>query len=122
MTNPSIFNPAVIADQIPEMEFRPLGEFNDGGVGVFWSTAGGPSPWEMHPDCEELLHVIEGEIDVEILPIEGPSKTHTVEAGSYLIVPRGMWHRQYMKQKTKELYLTPGRTLHSEAEEPRVGT
>ncbi len=119
MQKPSIFNPATIVEQLAEMEFRSLGEFNDGGAGVFWSEKGGPSPWEMHPDCEELLHVIEGEIEIEILPGEGPSSSHIVSSGSFLIVPQGHWHRQTMTKRTKEFYLTPGQSLHSGNQDPR---
>jgi hypothetical protein len=38
-----------------EVEFRPLAtSFNRGTIGVFW-TSSGISPWERHPDDEELL-------------------------------------------------------------------
>ena len=116
-----VLNPHKITMESKEMEFRDLGKFNDGGAGVFWSTEGGPSPWEMHPDCDELLHVIEGEIDIEVLPKEGgEASTATVGAGRFLIVPRGCWHRQYIRKKCSEFYVTPGRTLHSQSEDPRV--
>jgi len=114
------FDPAAIADGLREMEFHELGKFNEGGAGVFWSNAGDTSPWEMHPDCEELLHVIEGQIDVEVLPVDGGTGSITcLEAGSFLIIPRGYWHRQTIRQKTKELYLTPGQSLHSILDDPR---
>ncbi len=114
------FSPAVVAESLSEMEFRPLADFNEGGAGVFWSEAGGPSPWEMHPDCDELLHVLEGGIEVEILPAEGgPGATESVGDGAMIVVPRGCWHRQTMTGRTKEFYLTPGRTLHSSADDPR---
>lgn len=116
-----VLNPRKTAMESLEMEFRDLGAFDDGGAGVFWSTEGGPSPWEMHPDCDELLHVIEGEIDIEVLPKEGGSGSiATVPAGCFLIVPRGCWHRQYIRQRSSEFYVTPGKTLHSTSEDPRV--
>ena len=118
--NIQLFNPREIAAKSQEMEFCELGEFDDGGAGVFRSTQGGPSPWEMHPDCDELLHVIEGAIEVEILPNEkGAGCTRKVNAGWFLIVPRGCWHRQRILSATTEFYLTPGRTLHSNAVDPR---
>ena len=116
-----IFDPQEIAQETGEMEFKVLCDFNEGGGGVFWSSAGGPSPWEMHPDCDELLHVAEGEIEVEILPLDGSEGVRaTVRSGSYLVVPRGCWHRQQLKKKTTEFYLTPGRTLHSQSADPRA--
>ena len=112
--------PSTIADQLEEMEFRTLSKFDRGALGVFWSEEGGPSPWEMHPDCDELLQILEGAIGVEILPSSGgPSEHVLVEAGGMVVVPRGCWHRQTMRTRTKELYLTPGRTLHSQADDPR---
>lgn len=114
------FDPSAIANGLREMEFHQLGEFNEGGAGVFWSGAGGTSPWEMHPDCEELLHVIEGGIDVEVLPSDGGAGSVTrLETGSFLIIPRGCWHRQTILQETREFYLTPGQSLHSILDDPR---
>jgi len=114
------YDPTAVAATLNEMEFRTLVDFNDGHAGVFWSKAGGPSPWEMHPDCEEMLQVLEGEIEVEVLPAEGgPGIKTRVPRGSFIVVPRGCWHRQDMLLETKEFYLTPGPTLHSSAADPR---
>ena len=51
MQEQATFNPSEIADSLAEMEFRELACFDGGHAGVFWSEAGGPSPWEMYPDC-----------------------------------------------------------------------
>jgi mannose-6-phosphate isomerase-like protein (cupin superfamily) len=113
-------DPAAVADGLAEMEFRELARFDDGHAGVFWSGPGGPSPWEMHPDCDELLQVLEGEIEVEVLPRDGGAGVKTrVASGSFLVVPRGCWHRQTLLARTQELYLTPGRSLHSTERDPR---
>ncbi len=113
-------DPSVVADGLGAMEFRQLARFDAGHAGVFWSEAGGPSPWEMHPDCDEMLQVLEGEIDVEVLPRDGGAGVKTrVPAGSISIVPRGCWHRQNLISRTKEFYLTPGRSLHSTKNDPR---
>jgi mannose-6-phosphate isomerase-like protein (cupin superfamily) len=114
-------NPAVVADGLAAMEFCELAPFDDGHAGVFWSEAGGPSPWEMHPDCDEMLQVLEGEIEIEVLPEGGePPVTTRVSSGSFFVVPRGCWHRQNLLVRTKELYLTPGRSLHSTDADPRA--
>ena len=117
----AVENPTAIADSLDEMEFRELASFNESGVGVFWSEAGGPSPWERHPDCDEMLQVLEGEIEVEILPEDtGASEPTVVSDGELIVIPRGCWHRQTLLRRTKELYLTPGRSEHSMEEDPRV--
>jgi len=118
-----LFNPSARADAAAEMEFCELASFDAGGAGVFWSEQGGPSPWEMHPECDELLHVIEGEIAIEVLPTNGgQSEVHNVKTGWFLVVPKGCWHRQTILVRSKELYLTPGPTQHSHADDPRISS
>lgn len=114
-------DPVRVVRGLKEMVFEKLADFDGGQLGVFWSESGGPSPWEMHPDCDELLQVLEGEVEVEVLPAEGgPSEKTRVPAGSVIVVPRGCWHRQNLLARTRELYLTPGQSLHSTADDPRV--
>lgn len=116
----SSHDPTAIVDRLDEMEFHQIASFDAGQAGVFWSEAGGPSPWEMHPDCDEMLQILDGEIEVEILPQDGrPGILRRVPSGSFFVVPRGCWHRQTLLVRTKEFYLTPGRTLHSHAPDPR---
>lgn len=107
---------------LAEMEFGQLEKFNEGHVGVFWTEGGpGSSPWEMHPDDDELLHILEGEALVTLLLDDGPVESR-VPAGSLFVVPRGRWHKQQMPVRTCELYVTPGRSEHSTAEDPRKET
>ncbi len=116
-----VVNPSKQLDSLGEMEFLALSNFGSGGTGAFWSNPGGRSPWEMHPDCDELLHVIEGRIEIEVLPQEkGESTISILTAGSFVVVPQGCWHRQRILERTKEYYLTPGPSLHSTAVDPRI--
>ena len=100
-----------------EVEFRRLAPFNEGEVGVFWSSSG-VSPWERHPDDEELLHVFEGQVEIEILTDDGSVIT-LLKEGSVCIVPRGKWHRHRHGGLVKEMYVTPGQTEMSFADDPR---
>ena len=101
-----------------EVEFRSLAKFNAGEVGIFWSSSG-MSPWERHPRDEELLQVIEGRVEIEVLTEDGPVVTLVTE-GSIFVVPRNHWHRHRIVGLVKELYLTPGPTDTSLAEDPRT--
>lgn len=101
---------------IGELEFREIAAFNRGSVGLFRTTAGA-SPWERHPDDDELLHVLEGEVDLEVRT-ESSSVTTTLRAGSVFVVPRGLWHRHVVRERLTELYVTPGATEHSHADDP----
>jgi mannose-6-phosphate isomerase-like protein (cupin superfamily)/predicted DNA-binding protein (MmcQ/YjbR family) len=99
------------------LEFVQFSTFNEGAVGVFASKKG-TSPWELHPDSDEFLQVIEGSADIEILNEQG-SSTVCIQAGECFVVPRGHWHRHIIHKSVKELFVTPGTTQHSKLEDPR---
>ena len=94
---------------------RPFGELNKCLLGV--TRFSGLTPWEHHPDADELLYVLEGTVDVTLLTDEGPLST-AVRAGAVLVVPRGLWHRQHAHHCTTLLFAT-GATNISWAEDPR---
>jgi mannose-6-phosphate isomerase-like protein (cupin superfamily) len=104
---------------------------DDGGKAAFWMPARfgsgalwvgrwqGRSPWELHPDCDELLHVLEGEVEVTLLADAGPTR-EILRAGSVMVIPRGVWHRQETRGEVVQYGVTPGPTDHSTAEDPRA--
>lgn len=102
---------------LDEVEFKELSRFADGTVGVFWAGSG-ISPWERHPTTEELLLVLEGSVTIEVLTDDG-SVDIDVLAGQAFVVPRGHWHRHKHNGTVKELYVTPGPSDMSFAEDPR---
>jgi len=81
----------------------------------------GLTPWERHADGDELLHVLEGEVDVTVLTDDGPTEVN-VRAGSVFVCPKGLWHRQRPRPAVTMLFGTPTATEEvSWAEDPRVG-
>lgn len=115
------FDPVKVLDNSNEMDFLEMAKFDAGSIGTFWSEPGGTSPWEMHPDCDELLHVMEGHVSLEVLPTNGDASViQNIETGAYCVVPKGCWHRQTLVKRTQEMYVTPGKTLHSNSADPRV--
>jgi mannose-6-phosphate isomerase-like protein (cupin superfamily) len=110
-------NIAAAFEGLGAVEFRHLASFNQGHVGAFWA-ANGDSPWERHPYDDELLLVVDGSVDIEVLD-DRRSETTTVEAGCLFVVPRGRWHRHRHTGLVRELYLTPGPSEMSFAEDPR---
>jgi mannose-6-phosphate isomerase-like protein (cupin superfamily) len=66
-----------------------------------------PPHWERHPKGDELLHVLEGEVKVELLQKSGRIARETVRAGSFYVVPRGLWHRPIQREPVVMLYATP---------------
>jgi quercetin dioxygenase-like cupin family protein len=96
--------------------FPQLASFNSGGI--FVGRFSGRSPWERHPTEDELLHVLQGEVEVTVLT-DADTITVTVPAGSIFVVPRGLWHRQLPKPVVTLLSATPKPTEVSGAEDPR---
>ena len=96
--------------------FPMLASFNQGGI--FVGTFSGQSPWERHPHGDELLHVLEGEVNITILTEDGPAQT-TLCTGHIFVVPKGLWHRQRARVAVSLLSATPQPTEVSLAEDPR---
>ena len=79
----------------------------------------GLTPWERHPDGDELLHALDSAIDVTVLADDGPVVVH-VPSGGVFVCPRGLWHRQLPRDTVTELFLTPAKTSQvSFADDPR---
>ncbi len=96
---------------------RMLASFNQCMVGLVRYS--GQPPWERHPGGDELLHILEGEVDVTVLTDGGPVH-EIVRAGSVCIVPQGLWHRTHARAAVTLLYMTPAEgNEHSFAEDPR---
>jgi len=96
---------------------RPIASLDQCTLGVMRYS--GLTPWERHPDGDELLHPLEGEVDVTVLTDGGPAHV-TVRAGSVFVCPRGLWHRQLARPAVTMFFGTPEKTTEiSWAEDPR---
>lgn len=95
----------------------PLGSFGQWQLGAMRYT--GQTPWERHPDADELLYAIDGEVDITVMTDGGPVE-RTLRKGSILVCPQGLWHRQNARKATM-LYGTVTKTSEiSFAEDPRL--
>ena len=96
---------------------RPIASLDQCTLGVMRYS--GLTPWERHPDGDELLHPLEGEVDVTLLTDSGPTHV-TVRAGSIFVCPRGLWHRQLPRPAVTMFFGTPTENEEvSWAEDPR---
>src|SRR5437016_7466483 len=96
---------------------RPIASLDQCTLGVMRYS--GLTPWERHPDGDELLHPLEGEVDVTLLTDSGPTHV-TVCAGSVFVCPRGLWHRQLPRPAVTMFFGTPTENEEvSWAEDPR---
>jgi len=80
----------------------------------------GLTPWERHPDGDELILAIDGKADITVLTDEGPVE-RKLRAGEAFVCPQGLWHRQRAEKSVSMLYGTPIDTTEiSFADDPRV--
>lgn len=98
---------------------RLLSRLGDLQLGVVRFS--GQTPWERHPDGDELLHVIDGAVDVTVLTDDGAVEV-PLETGGIFVCPRGLWHRQRARPAVTLLFGTAVRTTEiSFADDPRFG-
>jgi len=65
--------------------------------------------FHVHEDSDELFYVIEGYFNLET-----EDQTYLVEAGEFIIVPKGVRHRPAVKELTKFLMIELEGTLNKE--------
>ena len=76
------------------------------------SVGPGPHAGEVHPDGDELLHVVSG--TMELVLDDGDEHAVGVEtkvrlrAGDAYVVPRGVWHRVEALEPSYLIHVTPG--------------
>jgi mannose-6-phosphate isomerase-like protein (cupin superfamily) len=96
---------------------RFLESFNECMLGAVRFS--GETPWERHPEGDELLCVLEGHVVVTILSDSGQDSFPLTE-GTVCVVPKGLWHRQRADSGAAVLFATPTEgTENSWAEDPR---
>lgn len=107
-----------LLDQHPEGTFLQLSGFNGAAFGTCDVTGVSPG-WEMHPDTDEFFYVIEGVVEITLLEETG-SEHYVAPAGSSFVVPQGIWHKPGAPAGAKFIHFTPGESLYSESEDPRL--
>ena len=77
-------------------------------VSQFSFTENWPT-WEVHPNGDEMVVLMDGETDL-VLANEDGSETvmHVSEPGDYVIIPKGSWHTARPSKPTSMLFITPG--------------
>lgn len=114
-----------ILSELNEMDFAQIVDFNSGHAGAFWSANPGTSPWEHHPDTDELLMCLEGSVEIHILARESSGSVDSditvvkLGAGEFAVVPQDHWHRHHATEPFREFYVTPGPSNHSMESDPR---
>lgn len=83
-----------------------VGELN--GQHVRLVKIEGEFVWHSHADEDELFLVLEGSLDMQFR-----DQIVTVEAGEFIIVPRGTEHRPVAEREAHVLLFEPASTLNT---------
>jgi len=82
-----------------------LGRFDATTLGV-GRYVPGSSPWERHRNGDELLLVLDGDVDIEVIEGDG-SRTTRLEQGALFVVPKDRWHQLTARAPVLILYASP---------------
>jgi mannose-6-phosphate isomerase-like protein (cupin superfamily) len=85
---------------------RVVGELN--GQQVKLVKFKGEFVWHHHDHEDELFYVVNGSFDMQL-----HDKTITVNAGEFLIMPRGVEHRPVAKEEVEIMLFEPATTLNT---------
>jgi len=66
-----------------------------------------PNLGERHPDGDELIHLVSGEVMV-VVEAPGGDQRHAFHPGDSLFVAQGLWHRIEVTRPVRLAHLTPG--------------
>ena len=64
--------------------------------------------WERHPHGEEFILQLDGSLALW-LEQDGGVEERYLQAGDFIIVPRGVWHTAEKTEPGKALFITPGK-------------
>lgn len=82
-----------------------LGTLNSTSLGI-GRYVPGSSPWERHNNGDELLYVVDGEVEIEVLGGSEPFKV-TLRQGTLFVVPRGKWHQLTAHAPVNIMFASP---------------
>ena len=72
--------------------------------------------WEMHPKGDEIVVLQDGDVDFVLWRDGEETILNINQAGSYVVVPRGVWHTARPHKATRMIFFTPGQgTLNAAA-------
>jgi mannose-6-phosphate isomerase-like protein (cupin superfamily) len=94
-----------------------VGDFRD--AGVFLGTFDGNAGWERHLKGDELVHVLAGATEFDII-VDDERQTLDLSAGMLMVVPQGCWHRFRSPDGVTVLTATPRHDEeHTFVDDPR---
>ena len=110
--------PHTTEDEVFEA-FRSLGVGDFKNADLYFGGFDGNAGWERHPAGDELVHVIAGATEFDII-VKDEIETLQLAAGNVVIVPKGCWHRFRSVDGVTLMTATPkGEEPHLFVDDPR---
>lgn len=63
--------------------------------------------WEMHPQGDEFVYLLEGDIEFQLETVEGVV-AQRIEGRGAVVVPRGVWHTAKVYRPSRMFFVTMG--------------
>src|SRR5207244_6186573 len=82
-----------------------LASYRDGLLLAIKSS--GKDHWERHLTGDELIHILDGTVTLEIVCDDGPPKFFELRAGTIAVIPQGAWHRFHSSDGATQISATP---------------
>jgi mannose-6-phosphate isomerase-like protein (cupin superfamily) len=92
-----------------EGAFARLSPYRDGAI--FAAKFSGESPWERHPNGDEIVQIVDGATTLHLMTEDGPQSL-SLKAGMVAIVPQNTWHRFEAPDEVSLMTATPQPTEH----------
>ncbi len=107
-------------DNARDGAFAKLAPYRDGAI--FTAKFAGRSPWERHPNGDEIVQIVDGATVLHVMTADGP-QSFALNAGMVAVVPQGTWHRfETPPDGVSLMTATPQPTQHLsvDVEDPRT--
>ncbi len=76
--------------------------------------------WEVHPAGDEFVCLLEGDVQMTLAMPGGDETLRLSEPGSFVIVPRGVWHTAAPSAPSRMLFVTPGQGTENREQPDRT--
>ena len=98
----------VTASFWPDLMASKLAHLGPGRLVIQACFADDWSNWEMHPNGDEVVLLLAGEVDL-VLEQKGGHRTVELRSlGSFALIPRGIWHTANTDRASSMLFITAG--------------
>lgn len=64
--------------------------------------------WEMHPQAEEFVYLLDGDVTFLIEAADGTQASQRLSDRGALVVPRGAWHTAKVHRPSRMFFITLG--------------